>query len=158
MKINKKAEGYVRTCIMILIFCIGIAVFSSFLLAVNTVRISKRNTYKVIDGYVTMKSIEAFDSIKTGTDYISSFDEEDFKDYFCEYNGLQENGNEMIAKTNTGIEKYRVSDFELSFIENQKLKMQVKYVITIPISFGDFTVMSAEVPITVKSKLTDKFS
>ena len=80
MKINKKAEGYVRTCIMILIFCIGIAVFSSFLLAVNTVRISKRNTYKVIDGYVTMKSIEAFDSIKTGTDYISSFDEEDFKE------------------------------------------------------------------------------
>ncbi len=158
MKINKKAEGYVRTCIMILIFCIGIAVFSSFLLAVNTVRISKRNTYKVIDGYVTMKSIEAFDSIKTGTDYISSFDEEDFKDYFCEYNGLQENGNEMIAKTTTGIEKYRVSDFELSFIENQRLKMQVKYVITIPISFGDFSVMSAEVPITVKSKLTDKFS
>ena len=158
MKINKKAEGYVRTCIMILIFCIGIAVFSSFLLAVNTVRISKRNTYKVIDGYVTMKSIEAFDSIKTGTDYISSFDEENFKDYFCEYNGLQENGNEMIAKTNTGIEKYRVSDFELSFIENQRLKMQVKYVITIPISFGDFSVMSAEVPITVKSKLTDKFS
>lgn len=158
MKINKKAEGYVRTCIMILIFCIGIAVFSSFLLAVNTVRISKRNTYKVIDGYVTMKSIEAFDSIKTGTDYISSFDEEDFKDYFCEYNGLQENGNEMIAKTTTGIEKYRVSDFELSFIENQRLKMQVKYVITIPVSFGDFSVMSAEVPITVKSKLTDKFS
>lgn len=158
MKINKKAEGYVRTCIMILIFCIGIAVFSSFLLAVNTVRISKRNTYKVIDGYVTMKSIEAFDSIKTGTDYISSFDEEDFKDYFCEYNGLQENGNEMIAKTTTGNEKYRVSDFELSFIENQRLKMQVQYVITIPVSFGDFSVMSAEVPITVKSKLTDKFS
>lgn len=158
MKINKKAEGYVRTCIMILIFCIGIAVFSSFLLAVNTVRISKRNTFKVIDGYVTMKSIEAFDSIKTGTDYILSFDEEDFRDYFCEYNGLQENENEMIAKTTTGIEKYRVSDFELSFIENQRLKMQVKYVITIPISFGDFTVMNAEVPITVKSKLTDKFS
>ena len=104
-----------------------------------------------------MKSIEAFDSIKTGTDYISSFDEEDFKDYFCEYNGLQENGNEMIAKTNTGIEKYRVSNLNVNFIEDKTLKLQVEYVITIPINFGDFSVMSAEVPITVKSKLTNKF-
>ena len=47
---NKRAEGYIRTSIMMLIFCIGIAVFMSFVTAVNTVRISKRNTYKVIDG------------------------------------------------------------------------------------------------------------
>lgn len=155
---SKKAEGYVRTSIMILIFCIGIAVFSSFLLAVNTVRISKRNTYKVIDGYVTSKSIEAFNSIKIGTDYIESFDEDAFTDYFCEYNGLLKNGNVLIAKTNTGVEKYRVSNLELTFLQDKTLKMQVKYVITIPISFGDFSLMSAEVPITVKSKLTDKFS
>ena len=158
MKNSKKAEGYVRTSIMILIFCIAIAVFMTFLTAVNTIRISKRNTYKVIDGYVTAKSIEAFNSIKTGTDYIESFEEDVFIEYFCEYNGLQKNGNVLIAKTNTGVEKYRVSNLELTFLQDKTLKMQVKYVITIPISFGDFSVMSAEVPITVKSKLTDKFS
>ena len=158
MKSNKRAEGYVRTCIMIFIFCIAIAVFTSFLLAVNTVRISKRNTYKVIDGYVTAKSIDAFDSIKMGTNYIESFDEETFTDYFCEYNGMTKNGSVLIAKTNTGIEKYRVSNLELSFIEDKTLKLKVEYLITIPISFGNFNVMNAEVPITINSKLTNKFS
>ena len=154
---NKKAEGYVRTSIMILIFCIAIAVFMSFLTAVNTIRISKRNTYKVIDGYVTIKSIEAFNSIKTSNDYIENLDEDDFIEYFCEYNGMTKNGNTLIAKTDSGYEKYRVTDLQLSYILDNTLKLQVDYIITVPISFGDFEVFNAEVPITIKSKLTDKF-
>ena len=154
---NKRAEGYVRTSIMILIFCIGIAVFISILLAVNTVRISKRNTYKVIDGYVTVKSIEAFNSIKTSNDYIEQLDEEDFIEYFCEYNGMTKSGNVLIAKTAGGVEKYRVTDLQLSYILDNTLKLQVDYVITVPISFGDFDVFKAEITMTIQSKLTDKY-
>ena len=154
---NKKAEGYVRTSIMILIFCIAIAVFMSFLTAVNTIRISKRNTYKVIVGYVTVKSIEAFNSIKTSNDYIENLDEDDFIEYFCEYNGMTKNGNIFIAQMDSGYEKYRVTELQLSYILDNTLKLQVDYVITVPISFGDFEVFNAEVPITIKSKLTDKF-
>lgn len=154
---NKRAEGYVRTCIMIFIFCVGIAILTSFLLAVNTIRISKRNTYKVIDGYVTVKSIEAFNSIKTSNDYIDHLDEEDFIEYLCEYNGMTKSGNILIAKTAGGVEKYRVTDLQLSYILDNTLKLQVDYVITIPVSFGDFNVFNAEVPITIQSKLTDKF-
>lgn len=154
---NKRAEGYVRTSIMILIFCIGMGVFISFLLAVNTARISKRNTYKVIDGYLTQCSIEAFNSIKVGTDYLETFDEDNFKEYFCQYNDLQQLGDTYIAMTEEGQEKYRVKDLQLSFIGENTLKMQVDYTITIPISFGSFNVFNAAVPITIKSKLTDKF-
>ena len=154
---NKRAEGYVRTSIMILIFCIGIAVFTSFLTAVNIVRISKRNTYKVIDGYVTEKSIESFNSIKTGTDYTEQLDQAVFIDYFCEYNGMTKSGDTLIAETNGGYEKYRVKDLQLSYILDNTLKLRVEYIITVPISFGDFDVFKVEIPITVKSKLTDKF-
>ena len=154
---NKRAEGYVRTCLMILIFCITIAVFMSFVTAVETVRISKRNTYKVIDGYVTQCSIEAFNSIKVGSNHIETIDENAFEDYFCEYNSLQQNGNILIAKTNQGYEKYRVSDLDISFIEDKTLKIQVEYTLTIPIKFGDIAVANATVPISIKSKLTDKF-
>ena len=154
---KRRAEGHIGTCIMIFIFCIGIAVLASYLLAVNTARITKKNTYKVIDGYVTAKSIEAFNSIKFGTDYIESFDENDFKEYFCEYNGMSQSGNVFIARTEDGIEKYRVSDFELSFIEDKTLKLQVEYVITIPISFGDFNLINAHVPVKIKSKLINKY-
>ena len=154
---NKRAEGYIRTCIMIFIFCIGIAVFMSYLTAVSMVKISKRNTYKIIDGYVTQCSIEAYNAIKVGTDYLETFDEEIFKEYFCQYNDLQKLGNTYIAKTEQGEEKYRVTNLHLSFIAENTLKMQVDYIITIPIFFGGFNVFNAEVPITIKSKLTDKF-
>lgn len=154
---NKRGEGYIRTCLMILIFCIGIAVFMSFLIAVNTVRISKRNTYKVIDGYVTMCSIDAYNSIKVGTNSFEALDEDAFKEYFAQYNGMTEEGSTLIAKTDTGYEKYRVTDLEMSFIEDKTLKMQVDYLLTIPIKFGDIAVANATVPISIKSKLTEKF-
>lgn len=155
--INKRAEGTIRISIMILIFCIGIAVFMNFMTAVNLVRICKRNTYKVIDGYVTANSIESFNSIKTGTDYTEQLDKDTFIDYFCEYNCMTKNGNALIAKTSSGIEKYKVTNLNLNFIQDKSLKLQVDYIITIPVSFGDFDVINAEIPITIKSKLTDKF-
>ena len=158
MKNNKRGEGYVSTCFMILIYCIMIAVFVSFVTAVSIVRITKRNTYKVIDGYVTSKSIESFNSIKVGTDQTEQLDNELFLDYFCEYNNLTKEGNDLIAYTDAGEEKYRVTNLSLSFIQENTLKLKTEYVIEIPISFGNFDIVNAEVPITIKSKYTDKFS
>ena len=155
---NKRGEGYVSTCFMIFIYCIAIAVLVSFVTAVSIERISKRNTYKIIDGFITENSINAYNSIKVGTDKLESMNNESFTDYFCEYNNLTKNGDVLIAYTENGEEKYRVKDLNLSFIEDKNLKMQVSYIISIPVSFGDFNVINAEVPITIKSKYTDKFS
>lgn len=154
---NKRAEGYVCTCLMILIFCIAIAVFMSFLNAINIVRISKRNTYKVIDGFVTQCSIDAFNSIKVGSDRVEYMDPNAFVDYFCEYNNLRKNGTAFIAKVSTGQVKYVVNDFTISYIEEKSLKIQVDYTLKIPIKFGNIALAHAEVPISIKSKLTDKF-
>ena len=143
---------------MILIYCIAIALFVSFVTAVSIVRITKRNTYKVIDGYVTAKSIEEFNSVKVGTDHTEHLDNELFIDYFCEYNNLTKNGDALVAYTEDGEEKYRVTNLNISFIQDNTLKLKTEYVIEIPVSFGDFDIVKAEVPITIKSKYTDKFS
>lgn len=155
---NKRAEGYIGTCIMIFVFCIGIAVFMSFLNAVNTVRISKRNTYKVIDGFVTLNSIESFNSIKSGHDYTTEIDKEAFKDYFCQYNDLTENGSSLTAYNEYGAEKYSIKNLDISFVKKNSLKLKVEYTLIVPISFGDFTGFNATVPITIKSLYTNKFS
>ena len=154
---NKRAEGYVRTCIMIFIFCIGIAVFTTLLLAFHTARVTKRNTYKVIDSYVTEKSIEAYNSIKTGTNTFDGLDKEEFKDYFCEYNNLENNGSVLIAKTVDGKEKFRITSFTFNYLEDQTLNMRVRYIMNIPIGFGDFRVITAKVPVIIQTKLKDKF-
>ena len=154
---NKRAEGYVRTCIMIFIFCIGISVLTTLLLAFNTVRITKRNTYKVIDSYVTEKSIEAYNSIKTSSNTFEGLDKEEFKDCFCEYNNLENNGSVLISKTEDGKEKFRITSFYFNYLEDQTLNMRVRYIINIPIGFGDFRVITAKVPVIIQTKLKDKF-
>ena len=60
--------------------------------------------------------------------------------------------------TENAEEKYRVSDLNISFIQDKSLKIKAEYTIEIPVSFGDFDLVTAEVPITIKSKYTDKFS
>ncbi|MEE1075084.1 MAG: hypothetical protein U0K93_06370 [Acutalibacteraceae bacterium] len=154
---TKRAEGYVQTCIMIFIFCIGISVLTTLLLAFNTVRITKRNTYKVIDSYVTEKSIEAYNAIKTSSNTFEGLDKEEFKDCFCEYNNLENNGSVLISKTEDGKEKFRITSFYFNYLEDQTLNMRVRYIINIPIGFGDFRVMTAKVPVIIQTKLKDKF-
>ena len=155
---NKRAEGYVSTCIMIFVYSILIAVFLTFVTSLNIVRITKRNTYKVIDSYVTVKSIEAFNSIKVGTDTIEDLDKDAFKDYFCEYNGLENNGTALIAKTKDGKEKCRITGLNFNYLEDKTLKLKVSYIVNLPIGFGDFTIITANVPVIIQSKLTDKFN
>ena len=155
---NKKAEGYISTTIMILIGCIIIGVMMSFLTAINVARISKRNTYKVLDGFVMLNSIEIFNSVKSGHDYTTEIDKEAFKDYFCQYNNLTDGGSTLTAYTLDGDKKYTVKNLDISFIKNNSLKLQVDYTLEIPLSFGDFTAFKATVPITVKARYTNKFS
>lgn len=155
---SKRAEGYIGTTIMILIACIVIGIIMSLLTAVNIARISKRNTYKVIDGFVTLNSIEIFNSIKSGHDYTTVIDKDSFKEYFCQYNDLTDGGATLTAYTADGDIKYTIKNLDISFIKKNSLKLQVDYTLEIPLSFGDFTMFKSTVPITVKSRYTNKFS
>lgn len=155
---SKSAEGYIGTTIMILIACIVIGIIMSLLTAVNIARISKRNTYKVIDGFVTLNSIEIFNSIKSGHDYTTVIDKDSFREYFCQYNDLTDGGTTLTAYTTDGDIKYTIKNLDISFIKKNSLKLQVDYTLEIPLSFGDFTMFKSTVPITVKSRYTNKFS
>ena len=155
---SKRAEGYIGTTIMILIACIVIGIIMSLLTAVNIARISKRNTYKVIDGFVTLNSIEIFNSIKSGHDYTTVIDKDSFREYFCQYNDLTDGGATLTAYTADGDIKYTIKNLDISFIKKNSLKLQVDYTLEIPLSFGDFTMFKSTVPITVKSRYTNKFS
>ena len=154
---NKRAEGHISTCIMIFVYCILIAVFLTFVTSLHIVRITIRNTYKVIDSYVTVKSIEAYNSIKIGENTIENLDNEAFKDYFCEYNNLENNDSALISKTEGGKEKFRITNFNFNFVEDQTLNVRVRYIVNLPLGFGDFRIITAKVPVTVQSKLTNKF-
>lgn len=54
---SKRAEGYVSTCVMIVIICMLLSVFVTFAVAVNTVKTVKRNSRVVLDSFVMQNAI-----------------------------------------------------------------------------------------------------
>lgn len=64
---SKRAEGYVSTCVMIVIICMLLSVFVTFAVAVNTVKTVKRNSRVVLDSFVMQNSIEIYNSIWRST-------------------------------------------------------------------------------------------
>ena len=72
--INKRGEGYIQTCVMIIILCMLLSVFITFAAAVNLIRIVRNNSLTVLDSFVIQNSIEIYDSLKNGTDLTESID------------------------------------------------------------------------------------
>ena len=71
---NKKGEGYVSTCVMIVVVCMLLSVFVTFAVAVNTVKTVERNSRVVLDSFVMQNSIEIYDSIKQGNNETNEID------------------------------------------------------------------------------------
>ena len=57
---NKKGEGYVSTCVMIVVICMLLSVFVTFAVAVNTVKTVECNSRVVLDSFVMQNSIEIY--------------------------------------------------------------------------------------------------
>ena len=77
---NKRGEGYITTCVMVVIICMLVAVFVTFTTAVSVVRITERNSKIVLDSYVMKNSILIYDSIKNGNDYTVDLNEDVYID------------------------------------------------------------------------------
>ena len=154
---DKKGEGYVTPCVIIMSVCMLLSVFISFVTAVNVVRITKRNTKNVLDSFIMLNAIDIYDSVKTGNNLTDGIDQSAFTGYFCEYCGLSEDGAVLTAVTADGKEKYSVEGMTLILTDENKLSLKVEYTVIVPVSFGDFVVTHAAVPVSVISRFDPKF-
>lgn len=154
---NKKGEGYISTCVIIVIMCILFSVFMSFVTVVNTVRISKRNTKNVLDSFVAENSIDIYNSVKVGQNTLYQFDEDKFKEKFISYNELTDCGSYLKAETADGAEKYRIKNLEINFAGSTKLNLRVDYDIAVPLTFGGFDLINANIKVSVKTNFSAKF-
>lgn len=75
---NKRGDGYIPACVMIVILCMLIAVFMTFASAVNMIQISERNSRIVLDSFVMKNSIEIYNSVKNGNDYTEFLDNSEY--------------------------------------------------------------------------------
>lgn len=154
---SKRAEGYVSTCVMIVIICMLLSVFVTFAVAVNTVKTVKRNSRVVLDSFVMKNSIDIYDSVKNGNNCTAEIDEDMYTEDLCEFCTFEKNGEFLYAYTGDGKLKYKLSKPIISFADEGKLKIDVSYTVYYPINFAGIVIDTAEILVTVKSKYNEKF-
>lgn len=154
---GKRGEGYVFTCIMILVFCIFLSVFLSFVSLVNIARISKRNTKNVLDSFVMKNSVAIFDSVKQGNDHIEAVDIQEFTDKLCNYSDLQGSSSYLYHYEENGSLQYRMSKPTVSMKTEKQLKIEVSYNLYIVVFWLGKPCSNITIPVTIRSLYTEKF-
>ena len=154
---NKRGEGYVQVCVLVLILCLILSVFLTFVYAVNFVRITERNAETVLENYVMKNSIRIYNSIKQGTNETDAIDAGEYVSdltSFCTFNKIRDR---LYHYDGDGNVDYYISEPTVRFAERNKLKLIVTYTTYVPIYFAGTQVTTATIPVTVKLNLEGKF-
>ncbi len=154
---NKRGEGYIMTCVLIIIICMLLSVFVTFFTAVNIVKTVERNSRVVLDSFVMENSIEIYDSIKNGNDETSTLDNSKYVEALSEFCTFVKNGTRYYNYDQEGNGQYSISEPQMSFAVDTKLKVKIEYSVYIPIYFAGVQVSTAEVPLKVESDFNEKF-
>lgn len=155
--LNKKGEGYIAICILIVILCMLLAIFISFVSAVNIVKQTKRNARVVLDNYVMQNSIEIYDEIKNGSTDIEDLDSFSYADALAEFCTFEKTRVYMYSLDSEGNIQYRLTMPILSYTTENKLMLKVSFKIIIPMDFAGIHIKNAIVPVTITSELKSKY-
>ncbi|MBQ7646283.1 MAG: hypothetical protein IJS94_03340 [Clostridia bacterium] len=154
---NKRGEGYIQVCVLIIVICMILSVFIMFAGAVNTVRLVKRNSKTVLESYLVKNSIEIYKSIKQGTNDADSLNEKAYINDLVSFCTFDKSGNFYYHRDENGRTDYYISKPTVGFTEKGKLKLYVSYTLYIPIYFDSVKINTAEIPITIKLDLDERF-
>ncbi len=154
---NKRGEGYIPTCVMIIILTMLLSVFVTFVSAINIVKQTKRNSRVVLDSYVMQESIKIYDSIKNGNNKTPVLDSDSYVDSLCEFCTFAEKNDMLYNYNSDGDIQFYLTKPTVGYMEDKELKIYTSYTIYIPIYFAGIRVETAQIPITVTSNFTQKF-
>ena len=135
---NKRGDGHIATCILVVILCMFVAVFMTFTTSVGIIKQVERDTKIVLDNFIMKNSIMVYDSIKNGNDYTLEFNEGLYIDDLCEYCTFEKNGNFLYAYDSERNLKFKISSPEISFSTGNTLKINANYTVYMPIALNGF--------------------
>ena len=154
---NKRGEGYVSVCVLLIIVCMILSVFVTFASAVNVVKMTERNSRVVLDNLVMRGAIDVYDSIKRGNDENAIIDSQEYIDELCEFCTFDKAALFLYHKDANGKDEFRITYPQVGYSVAKKLKIYVSYTVYVPVYFCGIQVSTATIPITVESKYTEKF-
>ena len=155
--LNKKGEGYVYPCVMIVIICFILSVLICFICTVSMIRNIKENCKSVFDSYITKQSIEVYNSVKQGNDDISYLDQEEFLTDFCRFCTLESKSGLLYNYDSERNLNYYMTTPYISFVEASSLKMKVTFTLYVPIRFNGAWITTAVIPVEIKSSFMERY-
>ena len=154
---DRRGEGYVQVCVLIIAICMILSVFITFASAVNVVRLTERNSKTVLESYLMKNSIEIYNSIKQGNNDADSLDASVYISDLADFCTFVKVGSYYYHKDENGRTEYYISKPTVGFTETGKLKLYVKYKLYVPIYFDNVKISTAKIPITVKIDLEERY-
>ena len=134
-----------------------LAIFITFVSAVNIVRQTKRNSRVVLDNYVMQNSIEIYDEIQNGTTDLAELDSDRYADALASFCTFEKSGVYMYSLDSEGNTQYRITKPILSYTTDNKLMLKVDFNVIIPIDFAGIHINDAVVPVSITSEFKSKF-
>ena len=153
----KKGEGHIWPCVLTVILCMLLAVFITFANSVAVVKQTIRNSRVVLDNYVMTDSIAIYNAIKQGSDKDESLNAAKYRSALADFCTFAQSGSYYYNYDDDGNVQYYISAPSLSYVKDKSLKIETHYKIYVPIYFAGVRVGTAEVPVSVRSKLTEKW-
>ena len=154
---SKSGASHIKTAVLVLIFAMIISVIMVFWNAMTIVNVSKANTTRVLDSYVTKNSIEIFGSLKNGNDFSENLNKYIYKSLLSDEFSLDIYGNSMYSYGEDGKLIYYMTNPNVSYSYQNTLKLKASYTIAIPMRFAGKTVTYLRIPITVQSYYNPKY-
>ena len=154
---NKRGEGYVKVCVLVIVICMILSVFVTFASAVNVVRLTERNSKTMLESYLMKNSIEIYDSIKQGNNDADSLNANVYITDLADFCTFVKVGNYYYHRDENGRTEYYISKPTVGFTETGKLRLYVSYNLYVPIYFDNVKISTAKIPITVKIDLEERY-
>ena len=153
---NKRGEGYVQVCVLIIVICMILSVFITFASTYNVVRLTESNTKTVLESFITKNSIRIYDSIKQGGNVINSIDVSEYISDLQSFCMLAEVGGFLYHNNADGETDYFITKPQV-VIDGERLKLTATYNIYVPMYFNGVYLSLLEIPITIKLDLEQIF-
>ena len=154
---SNTGASHIQTAVLVLIFAMIISTIMVFWNAMTIINVSKANTTRVLDSFVTKNSIEIFNSLKNGNDFTEDIDEYLYKSLLSDEFSLDYSGTTMYSYSEDGKLIYMITSPDVTYDYENTLKLGASYTVWIPMRFAGRIVTYARIPITVRSYYNPKY-
>jgi len=154
---NKRGEGYIWICVLVLVICMLLSIFVTFASAVNVVRVVEKNSKTVLENFLMKNSIKIYNSIKQGNNDADSIDPDEYISDLSSFCTFEKSGDYYYHKDENGTAEYYISKPSVGFSETGKLKLTVSFDLYVPIYFDQVKIGTAKIPVKVNVDLNEKF-